>query len=547
MTCGALSCGRRQFDGSGGYGHALEHSKATGHHLVVKLGTILEKADGLEADVYCYKCDDTVIDPELSGHLFSLGIDAASSRKTEKSLSELNLTVNLTHSYSMTDAGGADLKELSGPWMRGFTNLGNSCYIAAVIQSLRNLDSREFLSASHDYLSCSCGKASECLECQLHKLYLGLVSEEENCAIRPWMFKRVAAGSDVEFNSGRQQDASEFLSHLLQNRFSTYRDLAKLSKLFEFEEKEELWCTKCEIKRERSLKSSELILNIPDGCEECSLDSLISAHFSPEPIEWRCDLCEGNSAMRQCSLTKLPKYLTIVINRLKLKNWVPEKVDCRVSGMNTSNLSFSQYFSTTSTSTAKEAEVEVNSMFLEALMSMGFDEFLSRKALVACKNSSIDDAIEIIYGREITTNHPDEQSSSTSSFSPDPDAIEMLKSAGFSEAKARDALTATNGDLEGAFEWIFAHPNEEERVSVTEAEVKTVCDSNSSSSYHLNSFITHKGSSMHCGHYVSHLSDSDSKWILFNDEKVAEAKDDDSFPIKDAYIYMYKMNMNYSK
>ena len=64
LTCGILSCGRRQFDGSGGNGHALEHFNATGHALAVKLGTISVKADGLEADVYCYSCDDIVIDPE---------------------------------------------------------------------------------------------------------------------------------------------------------------------------------------------------------------------------------------------------------------------------------------------------------------------------------------------------------------------------------------------------------------------------------------------------------------------------------------------------
>lgn len=40
LTCGNLGCGRRQFDGSGGNNHALEHFEATGHGVSCKLGTI---------------------------------------------------------------------------------------------------------------------------------------------------------------------------------------------------------------------------------------------------------------------------------------------------------------------------------------------------------------------------------------------------------------------------------------------------------------------------------------------------------------------------
>lgn len=40
LFCGHLGCGRKNFDGTGGNGHASEHYKNTGHTLVVKLGTI---------------------------------------------------------------------------------------------------------------------------------------------------------------------------------------------------------------------------------------------------------------------------------------------------------------------------------------------------------------------------------------------------------------------------------------------------------------------------------------------------------------------------
>lgn len=50
LTCGLANCGRQQFGGIGGNGHALDHFKETGHMLGVKLGTITPEGDGGEAD-----------------------------------------------------------------------------------------------------------------------------------------------------------------------------------------------------------------------------------------------------------------------------------------------------------------------------------------------------------------------------------------------------------------------------------------------------------------------------------------------------------------
>ncbi len=40
LECGNLGCGRKQYDGSGGNNHAIEHFQQTGHGVNVKLGTI---------------------------------------------------------------------------------------------------------------------------------------------------------------------------------------------------------------------------------------------------------------------------------------------------------------------------------------------------------------------------------------------------------------------------------------------------------------------------------------------------------------------------
>jgi len=40
-------------------------------------------------DIYCYACNDARVDPELATHLNTFGINVASQKKTEKSMTEL--------------------------------------------------------------------------------------------------------------------------------------------------------------------------------------------------------------------------------------------------------------------------------------------------------------------------------------------------------------------------------------------------------------------------------------------------------------------------
>lgn len=53
LHCGTLSCGRKNYDESGGNGHGIEHYNSTKHSLVVKLGTITPEGG---ASVHCYTC-----------------------------------------------------------------------------------------------------------------------------------------------------------------------------------------------------------------------------------------------------------------------------------------------------------------------------------------------------------------------------------------------------------------------------------------------------------------------------------------------------------
>lgn len=135
LGTGHIGCGRRNFDGSGGNGHALEQFKETGSPLVVKLGTITPSGT---ADVYSYHPseDDMVLDPLLEEHLAHWGIDMKEMKKTDKSVAELSMEMSQQHDWSRIQEADKKLEPKYGPGFTGLANLGNSCYMNSVMQVL---------------------------------------------------------------------------------------------------------------------------------------------------------------------------------------------------------------------------------------------------------------------------------------------------------------------------------------------------------------------------------------------------------------------------
>ena len=58
--------------------------------------------------------------------------------------------------------------------------------------------------------------------------------------------------------------------------------------------------------------------------------------------------------------------------------------------------------------------------------------------------------------------------------------------------------------------------------------------------YELDSFISHKGTSSACGHYVAYIK-KEIGWVLFNDEKVAVIPNEEMIKAaKQAYMLFYR-------
>lgn len=68
-----------------------------------------------------------------------LGIDFGSQKKTEKSIAEMNLDLNLNFTLSKQLEDEKNDKLMFGEDYTGMNNIGNSCYLNSVVQMLNSL------------------------------------------------------------------------------------------------------------------------------------------------------------------------------------------------------------------------------------------------------------------------------------------------------------------------------------------------------------------------------------------------------------------------
>jgi ubiquitin carboxyl-terminal hydrolase 5/13 len=632
LTCGALGCGRPQYGGIGGNGHALTHFNATQHPICVKLGTITPEGG---ADIYCYACNDARLDPELKTHLATFGINVMSQKKTEKSMTELQIEQNLTFDFSLTAEDGSALTPVFGPGTTGLSNLGNSCYMASVLQMLFSLSPfqdryyrRPSSDPSQDYVSeqawthwATCGQAlpADCLECQLFKLADGLLSGRYShphtekppsdplahpapehtpwqTGLKPTSLKTLVGKGHAEFATMRQQDAEEFFGHLL-TVIRRYNHQAgggapgegEPTEIFSFGLEQRLECLGCHRVRYRIDNSDVLSLGVPateisegEGAADVSnptyapvplglcLD-LFLGQTGQETLEYQCEAgCGKTQAIRRTQFATFPDVLVIHAKKFQLKNWVPTKLDIPIilpdgdlvldeyhgKGLQTGEEELPDGAASSSAPGVPQFDAEA----MAQLEGMGFPTIRCQKALLATGNSGIEAAMEWLF------NHMEDpeidnpiQLGGPRVAEPTADQIALLADMGFTHAQARKALLETDGNPERAVEWLFSHPDDSGEVTdsagaahTTTAKKQTMGGSATlAARYRLKAFISHKGPSVHSGHYVAHVLlprspnamdvDGNEAWVLFNDEKVVEADRTSVEELKKlAYMYVFE-------
>ncbi|ODV68706.1 ubiquitinyl hydrolase [Hyphopichia burtonii NRRL Y-1933] len=597
LHCGKLGCGRKQFGSElPGNSHALSHYEVSQHPVAIKLGS-LSADDANSCDAYCYQCNDEVKVPGLSEKLLKYGIDINSRTKTEKNLIELNLEQNLNWDFKLDGANGEKLKPLFGKDCTGFQNLGNSCYLNSVVQSLFSLQDYDDFFKSKDFDEKVKDPAVD-LESQLIKLYKGLKSgnylkpnknvftskgDQYQMGIKPSAFKTLIGENHPEFQTQRQQDAFEFMLYLLDKLDNQYG--FALNKNLKFLMGNKVICSNCdhgklnhELVDNLSVPVNAEVLKVEeDGTkiyEEISLNDCFRDYCSTQEIEgYQCDECNAKSTALQSSGFKTyPKYLVVNAKRIKLENWVPVKVDIPIKLEDSIDLK--QYevpkFSNGevevkgNSKTNEPTTFAANEEAMATLLSMGFTETRCLKALCNTGNSNAEDAMNWIFAHmeDADIDEPFDPSASTNNAGagnePSAELIENLMAMGFAHALARKALILNGGDVNVAVEWLFNNPDDDgiieegtdKPVVNIQAETETLTEEllnqpePSNTRYAIKSVICHKGTSPHTGHYVAFIKklvDGERKWVLFNDEKVVECDDKCIEDIENnGYIYIFE-------
>lgn len=278
------------------------------------------------------------------------------------------------------------------------------------------------------------------------------------------------------------------------------------------------------------------------------------------------------SATKRTRFKTFPEYLAVHLKRYYLdEKWTPKKLDVsvpmpmeldlgnlRATGLQDGEVLLEEPGNDGSAGTNQASGVVPDVGIVRQLMDMGFSENGSKRAAIATNNASAQASMEWVFEHMSDSNFNDpieakadsasEQVSQNGTAFP-AEATSTLTAMGFTDLQAKAALTAVDGSLERAADWLFSHAdgidaavrevlaeNDQPNVSSGNGIAETMQHLDGEPRYELMGFSSHLGNNTSCGHYVAHIR-KEGRFVLFNDSKVAVSK---TPPTDLGFLYVYR-------
>ncbi|UMM14391.1 hypothetical protein L5515_002215 [Caenorhabditis briggsae] len=378
LTCGRILCGR---DDSG---HAIEHFEESRHPVVM---------DCITFELYCYTCDDEVsldFEPSLYGVLKSLkllfdredimegGEGPTINANTSPGLTNVStnfatklhvvgekkgskkkrgkkgkvspmfdtpfqgaVVIDCTNPPASNGGVASSSSSTEIPYRpRGLRNLGNTCFMNAVLQALACIkDFREYilnLPSLEDYVEDEkIAQNGNCfLTDEYQKLLASMSARNFRDPTSPNEFREAFVSACPRFRGFRQHDSHEFLRYLLDQMHTEMRKCRNLpempddkttpiSKSFEGTLQSSVICQTCRNVSNKMDDFMDLSLDVPRVSKaRYRLSDCLDLFFQRELLEKgekpECSKCKSKqTCSKQMFIKKLPEVLCLHIKRFR--------------------------------------------------------------------------------------------------------------------------------------------------------------------------------------------------------------------------------------
>lgn len=398
LYCGVIHCGRYVNR------HALQHwEKLSDHSLCM---------DCINLTVYCYGCEDFVGNDTVSGlieHLRSIILNWTGLEDEKITSCPVTHTRNLrprTRKRSNSDDSGStgsrenvqcntaskqrqkgnhiddhrkkqkrEKREKREKRVVGLRNLGNTCFMNAVLQSLSNIEefclyfkklpSLEGIKARNKmYQSRSFKELKDAIMAEeLRKILINLTDQGTKGAISPDSLFHVIWKVVPRYRGYQQQDAHEFLRYMLDRLHTELLHLLPDLTLKDFSHKNktsivtsvfggtlqsEVRCLNCGTESKKHDPFLDLSLDIPEKCvgqkknkdisedSPCNIFDCLTSFIEVEELAetelYYCSNCKSKQrSTKRFWIRRLPNVLCLHLKRFRWNNFFRTKVDTHIS------------------------------------------------------------------------------------------------------------------------------------------------------------------------------------------------------------------------